>query len=117
MIYRPQKRDQKKRSEMLQALKPGTRVMTIGGIYGEITKIKDERIRIKVAENVEIWIRRSAVGNVIATEFEKANAKKEAVKEEAVEEATKAEEVKEADAKAEEAPAAEAESKETEADK
>lgn len=58
MIYRPQKRDQKKRANMLDSLKVGTRIVTIGGIFGEIAKIKDDRIRIKVAEDVEIWIRR-----------------------------------------------------------
>ena len=72
MIYRPQKRDQKKRANMLDSLKVGTRIVTIGGIFGEIAKIKDDRIRIKVAEDVEIWIRRAAVGTVITTELQKA---------------------------------------------
>ena len=31
MIYRPQKRDQKKRANMLDSLKVGTRIVTIGG--------------------------------------------------------------------------------------
>ena len=53
MIYRPQKRDQKKRANMLDSLKVGTRIVTIGGIFGEIAKIKDDRIRIKVAEDVD----------------------------------------------------------------
>ena len=80
MIYRPQKRDQKKRANMLDSLKVGTRIVTIGGIFGEIAKIKDDRIRIKVAEDVEIWIRRAAVGTVITTELQKA-AKEEKVEE------------------------------------
>ncbi len=88
MIYRPQKRDQKKRANMLDSLKVGTRIVTIGGIFGEIAKIKDDRIRIKVAEDVEIWIRRAAVGTVITTELQKAakEEKSEAKAEEKVEE-------------------------------
>ena len=93
MIYRPQKRDQKKRANMLDSLKVGTRIVTIGGIFGEIAKIKDDRIRIKVAEDVEIWIRRAAVGTVITTELQKAA--KEAKAEEKVEE-TKADAAEEA---------------------
>ena len=93
MIYRPQKRDQKKRANMLDSLKVGTRIVTIGGIFGEIAKIKDDRIRIKVAEDVEIWIRRAAVGTVITTELQKAAS--EAKAEEKVEE-TKADAAEEA---------------------
>ena len=101
MIYRPQKRDQKKRANMLDSLKVGTRIVTIGGIFGEIAKIKDDRIRIKVAEDVEIWIRRAAVGTVITTELQKAakeeksEEKSEAKAEEKVEE-TKADAAEEA---------------------
>lgn len=101
MIYRPQKRDQKKRANMLDSLKVGTRIVTIGGIFGEIAKIKDDRIRIKVAEDVEIWIRRAAVGTVITTELQKAakeeksEAKAEEKAEEKVEE-TKADAAEEA---------------------
>ena len=89
MIYRPQKRDQKKRANMLDSLKVGTRIVTIGGIFGEIAKIKDDRIRIKVAEDVEIWIRRAAVGTVITTELQKAatEEKVEETKADAAEEA------------------------------
>jgi preprotein translocase subunit YajC len=63
MLYRPQKNEQKKRATMLNSLKVGSKVITIGGIYGEITKIHDDKITLKIADNVEIRILRSAVGN------------------------------------------------------
>ena len=62
MIYRPQKRDQKKRTEMLDSLKVGTNIVTIGGILGTITKVQEDKVRIKVAEGVEFHIRKSAFG-------------------------------------------------------
>ena len=70
-IYRPQKRDQKKRSEMLDSLKVGTNIVTIGGILGTITKVQEDKVRIKVAEGVEFHIRKSAVGGVITSAFTK----------------------------------------------
>lgn len=111
MIYRPQKRDQKKRSEMLDSLKIGTNIVTIGGIYGTITKVQDDRIRIKVAKGVEIHIRKSAVGGVVTTAFDHGS-NKPAEKKEAVKEAPKAEpeqpaEAPKAEAAAEEPKAAE----------
>lgn len=77
MIYRPQKRDQKKRSEMLDSLKVGTNIVTIGGILGTITKVQEGKVRIKVAEGVEFHIRKSAVGGVITSAFTKKESKKE----------------------------------------
>lgn len=77
MIYRPQKRDQKKRSEMLDSLKVGTNIVTIGGILGTITKVQEDKVRIKVAEGVEFHIRKSAVGGVITSAFTKKVSKKE----------------------------------------
>ena len=64
MLYRPQKKQQNQRSTMLNSLKVGTKIVTIGGIYGEITKITDDKISVKIADNVEIKILRSAVGNL-----------------------------------------------------
>lgn len=110
MIYRPQKRDQKKRSEMLDSLKIGTNIVTIGGIYGTITKVQEDRIRIKVAKGVEIHIRKSAVGGVVTTAFDHGTTKP-AEKKEDKKEAVKAETEQPAEAPkaeaAEQAPAAE----------
>ena len=102
MIYRPQKRDQKKRADMLNALKVGTRIVTIGGIFGVITKVQEDKLRIKVAENVEFHIRRSAVGTVLTSAFDKDNSPKEVTQEEVKEEA-KAPEAAKAEAPAENA--------------
>ena len=55
---------------MLDSLKIGTNIVTIGGIFGTITKVQDDRIRIKVARGVEIHIRKSAVGGVVTTAFD-----------------------------------------------
>lgn len=111
MIYRPQKRDQKKRSEMLDSLKIGTNIVTIGGIYGTITKVQEDRIRIKVAKGVEIHIRKSAVGGVVTMAFDHGSTKsaeKKEDKKEAVKEAVKAEPEQPAEAPKAEAPAEEA---------
>jgi len=63
LLYRPQKKEQQRRSNMLSSLKKGDRIITAGGIYGVITAFKDEVITIKVADKVEIDILRSAVSS------------------------------------------------------
>ena len=39
MLYRPQKKQQNERATLLNGLKVGAKIVTIGGIFGEITKI------------------------------------------------------------------------------
>ncbi|EAX46759.1 preprotein translocase, YajC subunit [Thermosinus carboxydivorans Nor1] len=63
LLYRPQQKEQKKRTEMLNALKKGDRIVTIGGIYGTITAINDKVVTLKVADKVEIEIARTAVSH------------------------------------------------------
>ena len=64
LLYRPQKKAQKEREEMLGSLKVGSRVITIGGIYGTIVSLNDDIIKLKIAEKVEIEIARGSVNGV-----------------------------------------------------
>ncbi len=63
LLYRPQKKEQQKRSELLNSLKKGDHIITIGGIYGTITALTEKTVTIKIAEKVDIEISRSAVGH------------------------------------------------------
>ena len=65
LLIRPQRKKDKKVKEMLAALKSGDRICTIGGIYGTITKIKDDTITIAVGgERTEMVLARWAIRNV-----------------------------------------------------
>ena len=46
---------------MIDGLKAGDKVVTSGGIYGTIVGFKDDRIQLRVAENVKIELSRNAV--------------------------------------------------------
>ena len=64
LLYRPQQKARKERDEMLSSLKIGTKIITAGGIYGTITALDAETVTIKIADNVEIQLARSAIGTV-----------------------------------------------------
>lgn len=66
MLWRPQKQQQNKRNQMLNSLKKGDRVVTIGGLYGTITDITERKVTLQVAENVEMCFMRSAISSVVA---------------------------------------------------
>lgn len=66
LMIRPQQQRQKKHQEMIKNLKPDDRVITIGGIYGTIVKLKESSLVLKVADNVRIEVLQSAVSRVIS---------------------------------------------------
>lgn len=65
MIWRPQQKQQKERKAMLDSLKKGDKVVTIGGIHGELTSLKEDYVMLKVADKVEIKLSRSGISNVL----------------------------------------------------
>ena len=61
----PQRRRDKQVKEMLNALKPGDRVRTIGGIYGTISSVKDDVIVLTVGpDKVKLVFARGAISQV-----------------------------------------------------
>ena len=65
LMIRPERKRRKKEKAMLDALKRGDRICTIGGIYGTITDIKDDTITLSVGrENTTMVIARWAVRSV-----------------------------------------------------
>lgn len=63
MLWKPQKKQQQERQNLLNSLKKGDKIITIGGIYGTITDISEKTVKVEVAEGVEITMVRSAVSN------------------------------------------------------
>lgn len=61
MLWRPQKKEQQKRQSMLESLKKGDKIVTIGGVCGTITNISERKVTVEVAENVEMNFLRTAI--------------------------------------------------------
>ncbi len=61
LIILPRKKQEKKHNEMVQNLRVHDKIVTIGGIYGEVKKIKEKTLILKVSDNAEIEILKSAV--------------------------------------------------------
>ena len=65
MLIRPQRKKDKEAKKMLESLKVGDRICTIGGIYGTIVRIKDDVLTIEVGEQkTQLVFARWAVRNV-----------------------------------------------------
>ncbi|CFX94528.1 Preprotein translocase YajC [Syntrophomonas zehnderi OL-4] len=64
-IILPRKKQDKKHDAVLESLKRGDKVVSIGGIRGEVSKVKDETIVVKVADNTEIEFVKKAISHKI----------------------------------------------------
>lgn len=65
LLIRPQRKKDKEAKAMLDNLKVGDRICTIGGIYGTIVKIKDDVLTVEVGEQkTQLVFARWAIRNV-----------------------------------------------------
>ena len=67
-MWRGQKKEQKRRQEMIDGVKVGDKVVTIGGIYGEIVAVREQSFIVKIADNTKIELMKSAVSTAPAGE-------------------------------------------------
>ena len=71
LLIRPQRKKDKAVKDMLNALKVGDRICTIGGIYGTITGIQDDTIRLSVGkDNMSMVVARWAIRSVEEVQIE-----------------------------------------------
>ncbi len=61
MIWRPQRKEQNARKEMLNGLKKGDEIFTIGGMCGKIVELTEKTVVLEVAEGVKVTYLRTAV--------------------------------------------------------
>ncbi|MDC7952338.1 preprotein translocase subunit YajC [Liquorilactobacillus mali] len=69
MMIRPQKKQQQKRKEMMNQLKKGDRVITIGRLHGVIDSINDADQTVTLdCDGIFLTFDRTAIGRVIPAE-------------------------------------------------
>ncbi len=65
LMIRPQQKKQAEHRRMLDGLAPGDQVLTSGGLYGIVSKIREDKVWLDIAENVRVRVQRSNVASVI----------------------------------------------------
>ncbi len=67
LVFRPQRRREGQRQQMLNQIKKSDHVVTVGGIHGVVTQIRGDEVVLKVDEstNVKITFSRAAIARVI----------------------------------------------------
>jgi preprotein translocase subunit YajC len=68
LLIRPQRRRQLEAQRLVDALEVGKEIVTAGGLYGTITEIQDDEVRVEVADGVEVRVAKRAVAGVVSAE-------------------------------------------------
>ena len=74
LIYRPQKKRQKAREDLVKQVEKGDKVITSQGIHGTIAQVEDTTVLLQVSDNTKIRIEKSAIGTITPKNAEKAAA-------------------------------------------
>jgi len=62
IILLPMKKKQAKVQEFLSGLKVGDKIITTGGIYGQVTRLSGDSVQVQIADKVRIEIAKAAIG-------------------------------------------------------
>ena len=71
LLIRPQQKEQQRHREMVRSLKKGDEVVTLGGLYGKVLSLTDEKVALRIAENVKVDVERSKIARVLTPPIER----------------------------------------------
>jgi preprotein translocase subunit YajC len=91
LLIRPQRRRQLEQQRMIDALRIGKEIVTAGGLYGTVTEVAGDEVRLEIADGIEVRVAKRAIAGIVNEEEE--------------EELEEAEEAEEAEDAADETPA------------
>jgi preprotein translocase subunit YajC len=66
LLIRPQQKRMKEHREMLAAVRRGDRVVTGGGIIGQVVKAGDDELTVEIGEGVRVKVLRSTISSVLS---------------------------------------------------
>ena len=64
MILRPQQKRQKERQKLLDGVKKGDKITTIGGVHATVLGVEEKTVLIQIADNVKVKLEKSAVSSI-----------------------------------------------------
>ncbi|KRE51129.1 preprotein translocase subunit YajC [Paenibacillus sp. Soil522] len=65
LLIRPQQKKQKQRTSMLNQLKKGDKISTIGGLHGTVLELTDDTVVLRVNDTTKMTFERSAINTII----------------------------------------------------
>jgi preprotein translocase subunit YajC len=76
LMIAPQRKKQKEQQKMINSLSPGDEILTVGGIYGEITSVRPDRLVVRIGDNAKVEVEKSFIHTVVRKSGQPAPEKK-----------------------------------------
>lgn len=67
LLIAPMRKRQKALAHMVEALKKGDKVVTNGGLYGEVSAVEGGVVHLRIADNVKVRVAKSAIAGLEGT--------------------------------------------------
>jgi len=64
LLIRPQQKKLKEHRNLVDALQKGDKVLTGGGVFGKVTEVKDDIVKVEIADGVVIRVKRDTVAGL-----------------------------------------------------
>jgi len=61
LLIRPQQKKLKQHRTLIESLKKGDQIITGGGLYGKITDVKEDVLKVEIADGIRIKVQRSTI--------------------------------------------------------
>ena len=69
MLIRPQRKQQERQRQLLASLQRGDKIVTSGGIIGEVVHLKDDEVTVKSGES-RVVVMRTNIANILNRSIE-----------------------------------------------
>jgi preprotein translocase subunit YajC len=70
LLIRPQRRRQIEQQRMIESLAVGKEIVTAGGLYGTVTRVDADEVRLEIADGLEVRVAKRAVAGIVSEEEE-----------------------------------------------
>jgi preprotein translocase subunit YajC len=61
IVFAPMRKQRKELQKTVEELKKGDKIVTTGGLYGEVSSVQDSSVIVKIADNVKVRLAKSAI--------------------------------------------------------
>jgi preprotein translocase subunit YajC len=64
LMIRPQRKKAKEHDTLIAELKPGSRVITVAGIYGEVESVGEDTVVLKLENGAKMKVSKASIGGL-----------------------------------------------------
>jgi preprotein translocase subunit YajC len=70
LLIRPQRRRQLEQQRMIDSLRVGKEIVTAGGLYGTVTEVAGDEVRLEIADGIEVRVAKRAIAAIVSEDEE-----------------------------------------------